>query len=242
MTSAEVAAALGVPRAQVADELNRAKLERLKVGGETAFVTPEALDALVAAIERELLAFHAENPKATGIATSALRDRVDRRLDAQGVRRGARRRRVARSRRRRGRSGAPPQGRRLAPWPPSRPPPRRCCRCSSARGSRPRPSPSSPPRPGTDVGVARKVLGRLASEGRVVRISSELHFSAGAIAGARELADARTCSAHPEGATAGELRDVLGVSRKYAIPLLEYFDAQGLTKREGDVRVLREVR
>jgi selenocysteine-specific elongation factor len=31
----------------------------------------------------------------------------------------------------------------------------------------------------------------------------------------------------------------LGVSRKYAIPLLEYFDAQGLTKRDGDVRVLR---
>ena len=63
MTSAEVAAALGVPRAQVADELNRAKLERLKVGGETAFVTPEALDALVAAIERELLAFPRRQPQ-----------------------------------------------------------------------------------------------------------------------------------------------------------------------------------
>ncbi|TLM97650.1 MAG: selenocysteine-specific translation elongation factor, partial [Actinobacteria bacterium] len=39
MTSAQVAAALGVPRAAVADELNRAKLERLKIGGDTAFVT-----------------------------------------------------------------------------------------------------------------------------------------------------------------------------------------------------------
>ncbi|PKQ15205.1 MAG: selenocysteine-specific translation elongation factor, partial [Actinobacteria bacterium HGW-Actinobacteria-7] len=39
MSSAEVAAALGVPRAQVADELNKAKLERLKIGTETAFIT-----------------------------------------------------------------------------------------------------------------------------------------------------------------------------------------------------------
>jgi selenocysteine-specific elongation factor len=29
------------------------------------------------------------------------------------------------------------------------------------------------------------------------------------------------------------------VSRKYAIPLLEYFDAQGITRRDGDMRFLR---
>ena len=54
---------------------------------------------------------------------------------------------------------------------------------------------------GTDLGIARKVLGKLASDGRIVRISSELHFSAEAIAGAR---DALTgyLRAHPEGATA----------------------------------------
>ena len=79
----------------------------------------------------------------------------------------------------------------------------------------------------------------LASEGKVVRISSELHFSAGAMAGAREALTAHL-RAHPTGATAAELRDALGVSRKYAIPLLEYFDAQGLTRREGDVRMLRK--
>jgi selenocysteine-specific elongation factor len=91
---------------------------------------------------------------------------------------------------------------------------------------------------GTDVGIARKVLGELARDGRIVRISSELHFSAGAMARARESLTAYL-RAHPTGASAGELRDALGVSRKYAIPLLEYFDAQGLTKRDGDVRVLR---
>ncbi len=81
MTSAQVAAALGVTRAVVADELNRAKLDRLKVANETYFVTPDALEALVAGIERELLAFHDANPSATGISTSALRDLVDRRIE-----------------------------------------------------------------------------------------------------------------------------------------------------------------
>lgn len=38
--------------------------------------------------------------------------------------------------------------------------------------------------------------------------------------------------------TASEFRDRMGTSRKYAIPLLEFFDARGLTVRQGDTRVL----
>jgi selenocysteine-specific elongation factor len=37
------------------------------------------------------------------------------------------------------------------------------------------------------------------------------------------------------------LRDELGTTRKYLIPLLEYFDARGLTVRHGDRRTLRNV-
>jgi selenocysteine-specific elongation factor len=40
--------------------------------------------------------------------------------------------------------------------------------------------------------------------------------------------------------TAGEFRDLLHISRKYAIPLLEHFDNQRLTLRLGDKRVLRK--
>jgi selenocysteine-specific elongation factor len=40
--------------------------------------------------------------------------------------------------------------------------------------------------------------------------------------------------------TAGEFRDLLQISRKYAIPLLEHFDNQRLTLRVGDKRVLRK--
>jgi len=37
----------------------------------------------------------------------------------------------------------------------------------------------------------------------------------------------------------GEFRDAANISRKQAVPLLEYFDSTGLTKRTGNVRVLR---
>jgi selenocysteine-specific elongation factor len=39
--------------------------------------------------------------------------------------------------------------------------------------------------------------------------------------------------------TLGRLRDELGTSRKYAQALLEHFDAEKLTLRRGDARVLR---
>ncbi|HVJ49122.1 selenocysteine-specific translation elongation factor [Desulfitobacterium sp.] len=35
-----------------------------------------------------------------------------------------------------------------------------------------------------------------------------------------------------------DVRELWGISRKYAVPLLEYFDQQKLTKRQGDKRVL----
>ena len=39
--------------------------------------------------------------------------------------------------------------------------------------------------------------------------------------------------------TAAEFRDLLGITRKHAIPLLEYFDTARITLRVGDKRVLR---
>ncbi|MBC5811066.1 MAG: selenocysteine-specific translation elongation factor [Candidatus Eremiobacteraeota bacterium] len=42
--------------------------------------------------------------------------------------------------------------------------------------------------------------------------------------------------------TMARFRDVVGTTRKYAVPLLEWFDANGLTLRSGDVRVLRQRR
>ena len=41
-----------------------------------------------------------------------------------------------------------------------------------------------------------------------------------------------------EGATVSQVREGLGVSRKYALPLLLYLDRTGYTRKEGDLRVL----
>ena len=238
MTSAEVAAALGVPRAQVADELNKAKLERLKVANETAFITGEAFETLLGSIERELLAFHEADTKATGIATSALRDRVDRRLtpkafDAlldEAVQRGTAAAEKGQVRHPKAAVSAIAEAQAT-----------RALMLSAVEhaGLSPASVNDMATEAGVDPGLARKALGQLATENQVVRVTGELFFASNAIAGAVERLSAHLQASGPDGATAAELRDALGVSRKYAIPLLEYFDAQGVTRREGDRRVLR---
>jgi selenocysteine-specific elongation factor len=40
--------------------------------------------------------------------------------------------------------------------------------------------------------------------------------------------------------TAAAFRDLLGTSRKYAVPLLEWLDSHGVTLRNGDFRILRK--
>jgi selenocysteine-specific elongation factor len=235
MTSAEVAAAIGVPRAQVADELNKADLERLKAGGETCFVTAEARAAILAAVERELLAFHDANPTATGLGVPALRDRVDRRLDAKvfdallelGAASGvvvlaggeARHPKAASTALAAEGEAATKLGALLA-----------------RQALAPATTAELAAEAGVDVGVARKVLGRMVTEGRVVRLGPDLHFDAKAVEEARE----KIVAYLKEHGTmrASDARDATGSSRKYIVPLLEYFDAQGVTKRSGDERTL----
>jgi selenocysteine-specific elongation factor len=38
--------------------------------------------------------------------------------------------------------------------------------------------------------------------------------------------------------TVGDFKTWTGVSRKYAIPLLEYLDRERITRRDGDARVI----
>ncbi len=41
-----------------------------------------------------------------------------------------------------------------------------------------------------------------------------------------------------KGMTVSQIRDLLGTTRKIAVPLCEYLDATGLTRRQGDLRHL----
>lgn len=235
MTSAQVATAIGVPRAQVADDLNRAKLERLKVGGETYFVIPEARESILGATETALLEFHDANPQATGLAIAALRDRVDRRLEQRvfdalldiAVERGL----VVLA----GGEARHPKAASTALAAESEAT-EKLSALLRAQGLAPLATAELAAEAGVDPGLARKVLGKLAAEGRLLRLGPDLHFDADAVETARALIVGHL----KEHGTilAKDARDLVGSSRKYILPLLEYFDQQGITKRDGDVRVL----
>jgi selenocysteine-specific elongation factor len=72
--------------------------------------------------------------------------------------------------------------------------------------------------------------------GRLVRIAPDLVLTPAMLE--RGIAVAREHAS--EGMTVSALREALGTSRKYAVPLAEYLDATGVTKRVGDPRFPRD--
>jgi selenocysteine-specific elongation factor len=73
--------------------------------------------------------------------------------------------------------------------------------------------------------------------GEVARLSDDIVFLAAQIERAAEVVAAGVSSEGP--LTASRIKELLGSSRKYVIPLLEHLDATGVTMRDGDVRSLR---
>lgn len=89
-------------------------------------------------------------------------------------------------------------------------------------------------RTGLDLKKATALLQGLLREGRLARISSELVVHASAMESLRAIFASR------QGTRFGvaEFKAWTGVSRKFAIPLLEYCDRQRITRREGDSRLV----
>jgi selenocysteine-specific elongation factor len=81
-------------------------------------------------------------------------------------------------------------------------------------------------------------LFQLLVEGKkLVRVKESLFFHARALEAIQEKLVALLRERKDIGP--GDVKDLLGISRKYAIPLLEYFDARRVTARVGERRVLR---
>src|ERR1019366_3928490 len=100
-----------------------------------------------------------------------------------------------------------------------------------------------PPEPGSFAGQAGGNAANLTdlfdvcvAEGFLVRIDADVYLHADIEAEMRKRVRERL--ANGPGATVAELRDLLGTTRKYAIPFCEYLDRVGVTKREADLRVL----
>jgi selenocysteine-specific elongation factor len=84
---------------------------------------------------------------------------------------------------------------------------------------------------------AKDLLKLLADEGRVVRVNDSLYLD-------REVLEAIKAGLvkhlqDKKEIVVAEFRDIARTSRKFAVPILEYFDSQKLTQRVGDKRVLR---
>lgn len=82
-----------------------------------------------------------------------------------------------------------------------------------------------------------EALKLLERQGDVVRVGSELCFKASAVDKVR--AALREHLIQHSTITAAGFRDLIGSTRKYVIPFLEYFDRTGFTIRVGDNRKLK---
>jgi selenocysteine-specific elongation factor len=94
-------------------------------------------------------------------------------------------------------------------------------------------SPFSPPSP-AELGVPPALVRDLVREGAVVELDG-VHFAPEAIERARRLVGGAVVE---RGAlTVADVRDLLGSSRKYVLPIVHRLDAEGVTRRRGDDRV-----
>lgn len=80
-----------------------------------------------------------------------------------------------------------------------------------------------------------EILASLVSEGRLVRVTSDLYYPTATMEG-MEAAVRAFFKDHNE-MRIGDLKELFGQSRKHAVPALEHFDRIGLTRRLGDIRV-----
>lgn len=89
---------------------------------------------------------------------------------------------------------------------------------------------------GGNAAALRDIYEVAVAEGFLAKVTDEIYLSAEAEAEMRRRVTQRLQSG--PGATVAEIRDLLGTTRKFAVPLCEYLDRVGVTRREGDLRVL----
>jgi selenocysteine-specific elongation factor len=87
------------------------------------------------------------------------------------------------------------------------------------------------------TGATAEIVRALAQRGEIVKVSDDVAFSKKSFDAAVELV--RQIIAGDGSVSVARLRDRMSASRKPVLALLEYLDAQHVTRRVGDTRVLR---
>ena len=85
----------------------------------------------------------------------------------------------------------------------------------------------------------RKILQRLIDNGNLVRMHGEMFIHRHALTQLKTLLSEYASQHEPERLiNVATFKDLAGVSRKYAIPLLEFLDRERVTRRAGDARFI----
>jgi selenocysteine-specific elongation factor len=98
-------------------------------------------------------------------------------------------------------------------------------------------APPSLPEAMREAGASAEIVRALTQKGELVRLSEDVAFTRAAFEAALELV--RDTVAREGTVTVASLRDRMEASRRPVLALLEYLDAQRITRRLGDARVLR---
>lgn len=209
----------------------------LRIGNEEPFyLDPSLLKKYLSVLSNALMKFHAQNPALPGIAKAELKhvtgiitdDHAFSALLLQGESEGILVERKGIISHPSAGAGAQELENKTADTIAS---------LLDAGGKRPPTIPEIIQSKGLGESLAYRALNTLEKEGRAIKVTSELYFSTPALS-ELETTVRNYLSTHDK-ATAAELKEAMDSSRKYAIPLLEHFDATGLTIRNGDFRKLR---
>jgi selenocysteine-specific elongation factor len=89
---------------------------------------------------------------------------------------------------------------------------------------------------------ARKILQLLLDNGKLVRVQGDMFMHAHVVQDLKTKLQAYAAQHEPDRLIdVAAFKNLAGVSRKYAIPLLEYFDREHVTRRAGDKRLILKI-
>jgi selenocysteine-specific elongation factor len=84
----------------------------------------------------------------------------------------------------------------------------------------------------------RKVLQLLIDSGVLVKVYGEMYFHRASLEELTRKLEKYAATQAERAIDVAAFKDLAGISRKYAIPLLEYLDRERVTRREGDRRIV----
>lgn len=215
-----------------------AEAKKIQVVSEQPWVaiSSEAMEAFLLAMEREVNDFHAANPLAPGIAKQELRGRIAPRLRTEVFRAAleelVRRGKIAVM------GDTVQRAKREIALSEQESKAKEQIAREFERAGLAAPAVSEVlSRVAVDATRGQKLLQMLIREKTLVKVTEEMVFHRAALVELSTLL-AGYKRAHGERLPIAAFKELAGVTRKHAIPLLEYMDRIRLTRRSGDERVI----